>query len=259
MTGAAAPACGAPPVAVEAAERAAVARFAAALADDFDLIANLHDREPGREVVEAARQAPIGDQLGLRLVSDRAQEALAAFARMLDDLPPTIGDDVLQDLAAGYADVYLRHTYRAAPTESVWLTEDGLERQAPMFRVREWYRRHNLVVTDWASRPDDHIVLQLRFTAHLLRTGAIADAARFLDAHLATWAPRFAERLVHAGAPDWYAAIALLTACYIDEARAHLAAITGIAVPAAAVTTAPLEASADGAEAPYVPGVAPSG
>ena len=242
-------------------ERAALVRFTAGVADDIELLASLHDREPTRAIVEAVRRAPIEEQLALRLRSDEAQNALSAFAAMVSALPADVDDSVMDELAAGYADVYLRHTYRAAPTESVWLTEDGLERQAPMFRVRDWYRRNGLVVADAAGRPDDHIVLQLRFVAHLLREKGtdegLGEAARFLDTHLLRWVDLFAARLVHAGAPDWYAALALLTACYLDELRLHLASITGLAIAVPDRNVAP-ESSAEPPDAAYIPGVAPS-
>ncbi len=101
----------------------------------------------------------IATQLGLVLGSVAGKASLDAMAEALDELPDVADQHALDELAAAYADVYLRHTYRAAPTESVWLTEDGLERQAPMFRCREFYRRHELRVTDWANRTDDHLVV----------------------------------------------------------------------------------------------------
>ena len=130
---------------------------------------------------------------------------MSAFELAVGQLPKPATSTVADELAAGYADVYLRHTYRAAPTESVWLTEDGLERQAPMFLIRDFYRKHNLVVTDWANRPDDHIVLQLRFLAHLFANaeypGDVAAAVEFLDAHLLRWVKRHAVRLGASGCP----------------------------------------------------------
>ncbi len=235
--------------------------FAAAVADDLALLASLHDREPTRDIIEAARRAPMSEQLGIVLHSSKGRDALAAFARMIDTLPAAIDDEVLDDLAAGFTEVYLRHSYRAAPTESVWMTEDGLERQAPMFQVRDWYRRANLRVTDWASRPDDHLVLQLLFVAHVMKVARGADdmrrAARFLDEHLLRWVHRFAESLIQTEAPDWYAALALLTACYVDEVRDHLTEITGQQRPSGD-QVAGKERSVDGAEVPYLPGVAPS-
>jgi TorA maturation chaperone TorD len=241
---------------------AALRSFADAVADDLSLLAGLHDREPTREVIEAARAAPIGEQLGLSLQTEDGRGALLAFARMLELLPNPVDDGVLDALAAGYTDVYLRYAYRASPTESVWMTEDGLERQAPMFRCRDWYRHYRLTVTDWASRPDDHIVLQLHFVSHLMRSAKVeadlAEAARFLDEHLLLWVGKFAERLVRAEAPEWYSALSVLTACYLDELRGHLAVITGLARPSAAAAGAAKDKSVEAVEAPYMPGVAPS-
>lgn len=236
--------------------------FATAVAGDLTLLADLHDREPTAAVVIAVRACPVADQLGLSLTSEVAHVAFAALAAAAAQLPATIDQRIVDELAAAYADVYLRHTYRAAPSESVWLTEDGLERQAPMFRVRDFYRRHGLKVTDSANRPDDHLVLQLRFLAHVFAQAAaprdVAPAAEFLDAHLLRWIDRFADRLIKAEAPDWFAAVALLTAAYVRELRDHLTLLTGIARPRPDAKKQIAEPSEDMAPAAYVPGVAPS-
>lgn len=234
--------------------------FARAAADDLELFAALHDREPTAAVIDALREGPIEDQLGLVLRSEGGKASLDAFAIVARELPSSADNAAMDALAAGYADVYLRHTFRAAPSESVWLTEDGLEQQAPMFAVREAYRRHNLKADDWANRPDDHLVLQLRFLAHLFAnaqtTADLEAPARFLDEHLLRWLKPFAIRLVDAGAPDFFAALAVLTASYVDELRDHLLAITGLARPRPAPLVADTKASEE--ERPYVPGVAPT-
>jgi len=239
-----------------------MAAFASAVAGDFDLLADLHDREPTADVLTAAREVPIERQLGIMLQSADARAALAGFEAALADMPTPIDAEAVEQLAAGYADVYLRHAYRASPAESVWLTEDGLERQAPMFKLRALYRQHELKVTDWAKRTEDHLVLQLRFAAHLLgkaRTSAQLEVvARFLDEHLLLWIRRFAAQLVHAGAPDWYAAVALLTATYLDEIREHLAAITGLARPEPPPEPKVVVAAPSEEDRPYMPGIAPS-
>jgi len=38
-------------------------------------------------------------------------------------------------LAADFAAIYLNHSIQASPCESVWLDEEGLMRQQPMFKV----------------------------------------------------------------------------------------------------------------------------
>jgi TorA maturation chaperone TorD len=237
--------------------------FAEAVAGDLLLLADLHDREPTAEVVAAVQAGPVQEQLGMVLKNDPGLAALEAMWLAADALPRPITAAALDELAAGFADVYLRHTYRAAPTESVWLTDDGLERQEPMLQVRAFYRRHNVRVTDWANRPDDHLVLQLRFIAHLMRPGGDAGpdfkaAAQFMDEHILRWIRSQAVRLVQARAPDWYAALSLLTASYLDEVRDYLETITGMARTAPEAKTGKKEPGRDDVERPYVPGVAPS-
>lgn len=51
----------------------------------------------------------------------------------------------------------------------------------------------------------------------------LEPVVRFLDDHLLRWIiSLFAARLVEVDAPPLFAAMAVLTACYLDEARAHL-------------------------------------
>lgn len=233
------------------------------VAVDLMLLADLHDREPTAEVIAAVKAGPVQDQFGLVLRSDPGLAALEALWLAADALPEPMTAAALDELAAGYADVYLRHTYRAAPTESVWLTDDGLERQDPMLQVRAFYRRHNLRVSDWANRPDDHLVLQLRFLAHLFRPGgetppALEAAAQFMDEHILRWIRNHAIRLVQAGAPDWYVALSLLTTSYLEELREHLETITGMARVIPEAKTGKEEQALDDVERPFVPGVAPS-
>lgn len=230
--------------------------FAAAVASDLDVLAALHDREPGAAIVAALQQAPLQDQLALVLTSEPALSALAAFALALDEVPCPVDNAALDELAAGYADVYLRYTYRASPEESVWLSEDELQRQAAMLDAREFYRRHSLVANDWAKRPEDHLVIELRFLARLMEQQDFAEAARFLDAHLLRWVKRFAVRLVQAGAPNWYAALALLTASYLEELRDYLVDLSGLERPKPEAERS--KAVTPPAEGPYMPGIAPS-
>ena len=80
---------------------------------------------------------------------------------------------------------------------------------------------------------------------------------RLADAHPLRWTKRFAVRLVQAGAPNWYAALALLTVSYLEELRDHLTALSGLERPQPAPERkkTPLPSDPTG---PYVPGIAPS-
>lgn len=235
-----------------------------ALADDLELLALLHDREPTAAVIEALKRCPFEQQLALRLESEASKAALAAFAEALSDVPTPLSAADLDVLAAGFADVYLRYAYRAAPTESVWMTEDGLDRQGPMLDIRAELQRYGVRLADWNNRSEDHLVPQLRFVARLLNDAAAASqspepAVRFLDRHVLRWSHAFAKQLVRASAPPFYAALAVLTACILDEQRDRLAAITGIARPAPELLPSEQKARKPGPEDErYVPGVAPS-
>lgn len=242
--------------------------FSAAVAADIDLLAGLHDRPLTAAAVAAGRECPVSEQLALALASPLARAACAELDRSLSGLPERIDQTVIDALAADHNDIYCRYSYRASPSESVWLTEDGLERQAPMFAVQNWYRSHGLRNDDADGRPDDHIVLELGFLAHLFEKARTATdlepAARFLDEHPLLWVGQFAQRLEDTEAPTFYAALAALTAAYLEELREHLAEITGLAraqpEPHERKTAAGSRdrTGGDPDERPFVPGVAPS-
>lgn len=242
--------------------------FTAAVAADLDLIAGLHDRPLTASVAAAGREYPVSDQLALALASPASIAACAALDTSLSGLPTDLDQATLDALAADHTDVYCRFAYRASPTESVWLTEDGLERQAPMFAVQGWYRRHGLRIEDGDGRPDDHIVHELGFLAHLFEHAGSAEdlesAARFLDQHPLQWLGRFAERLETARAPTFYSALASLTAAYLEELREHLVEITGFGRPLAQPRPSNKDngkrrepTCGDPDERPFVPGAGP--
>jgi len=202
--------------------------FRGAVADDLRTFAALHGRELDQPAIADLKRLDFPANLGLRLTSELAAQGAAAMRAALAALPADAGPDVLDELAVDYVDIYLTHALRAAPTESVWLDRENLERQEPMFAVRDYYRRHGLRVIDWAKRPDDHLVTQLEFLAHLFREGhddALAEAAGFLDEHLRRWLGQFAKRVAQRCQTPFYAALAMLTMVYIEELRDILAAL----------------------------------
>ncbi len=260
-----------PPVA----EPSNLLRLRAEIADDLLSLALLHDRELDRELLLTLWQHCYEDWLGLRLTGQRATEALALLRQGLTDLPTDLHQDTLDRLAADYADIYLTYGLRASPCESVWLDDDNLTLQEPTFRVRDWYRRHGIVVANWRERSDDHLVHELRFLAHLLNGEPestvldktelgktdLGEVADFLDQHLLRWIDAFAERVAQRCETRFYAGLALLTAAYLTELRELLADPLGYAYPVAEETAPRLTASdlnIPEAEGPYVPGVAPS-
>lgn len=239
-------------------------RLCAETAQDLLALALLHDRELDRELIHALWRDCYEDFLGLRLRGQRASRALGLLREGLTEIPTELCQATLDRLAADYADIYLTYGLRASPCESVWLDEDNLAMQEPMFRVRAWYRRHGLGVEDWRKRSEDHLVNELHFLAHLLEgaaeSGTLDEAARFMDEHLLRWIDRFAERVAGRCETRFYAGLALLTAAYLDELRDLLAELLGTPRPTAeeveartpSVARLPVEV-----EGPYLPGVAP--
>jgi TorA maturation chaperone TorD len=204
------------------------------------MLALLHDRELDGERIMALWQEGYEDFLGLSLVGEEGRKSIALLRAGLTDIPVGLDAETLDRLAADFADIYLTHGLRASPCESVWLDEDGLAMQAPMFDVREWYRRHGLAVADWRQRSDDHLVHQLLFLAHLLEpedgleAGAgLEEVARFLDEHTLLWIDRFAERVAKRCETRFYAGLALLTAAYLNELRDLLAGLADAPRPSA--------------------------
>jgi TorA maturation chaperone TorD len=238
--------------------------FCRAVVDDLLTLATLHDRELDRDAIHGLWEIGYEDFLALRLESDQAQDALMLFREGLTEIPTALCQETLDQLAADYADIYLNFGLRASPCESVWLDQDNLAMQGPMFAVRDCYRRHGLAVEDWRKRTDDHLVNELRFVAHLIESeeeGHIREAARFMDDHLLRWIDQFASRVAQRAATRLYAGLALVTATYLDELRDLLALLLEEPRPSAEALDAPLDAESAASipvEGPYLPGVAPS-
>jgi TorA maturation chaperone TorD len=142
-------------------------------------------------------------------------------------------DEVLEELACDYAGIYLTHQCGVSPCESPWLDEDHLERQQPMFDVRDWYHHHGMQAKDWRKRPDDHLATQLVFVAHLMRSPQVplSEAAHFLDEHLLKWLGSFAQKVAPRCATPFYAGLTMLSAAYLEELRDMIEALTGLDRP----------------------------
>ena len=240
-------------------------RFRRAVGEDLALLARLHDRELDRPLILHLWTHCYEDFLALELSEKRGRQAVDLFREGLTDIPAACGSEALDTLAADFASIYLTHGISASPCESVWLDEDHLSMQEPMFQIRGWYRRHGLAVQDWRQRTDDHLVNQLQFIAHLMTQDAegrgLEETARFLDEHLLRWIEDFAVRVASRCETRLYAGLALLTAAYLDELRDLLAQILETRRPTAEEVAERLGANRPApveVEGPYVPGVAPS-
>ena len=242
---------------------AALRALRAAAVDDLALIARLHHAELDDTTLDALRQTQFPHGLGFRLRSLHGQQALAHLAAVMADFSMPMEVGLRDELAADYAAIYLTYGYQASPCESVWLDEENLGMQAPMFQVREFYRFFDLVAEDWRRRSDDHLVLELQFLAWLLGSTnpqALPEAARFLDEHLLRWVPQFARRVATRCATPFYAGLATLTAAYCDELRDVLAQVLESPRPSAEAVEARMKPRPQAQAVPmtYMPGAAPS-
>ena len=188
-------------------------------------VIRLHDREADSALIEGLWQSGFADLLAAALAGTEGAEIAEGFRRVLAGFPRPVPAEVLDELAADFADAYLNHGFRAAPTGSVWMTEDHLERQEPMFAVRDWYAHYGLTVPDWRLRPDDHIAHELQFVAHLLSIGsedALVDAAVFLDDHVLPWVPDFCLRVASRARHPFHAGTCLITRALLAALRDDL-------------------------------------
>ncbi|HMR53918.1 MAG TPA: molecular chaperone TorD family protein [Amaricoccus sp.] len=229
-------------------------------------VIRMHDREADSALVEGLWAADF-PAIAAALLEGRDEAGVVeGFSRVLAGMPRPVPAAILDEMAADFADAYLTHGFRAAPTGSVWMTEDHLERQQPMFAVRDWYAHYGLTVPDWRLRSDDHIVHEMQFVAHLLALGtpdALADAAVFMDGHLMPWLPDWCLKVAAHARHPFLAGAALMTLALLTALREDLAAATGRAPDVAPhawtvqAGRAERQAEAD-EERPFVPGLSAS-
>jgi TorA maturation chaperone TorD len=222
-----------------------------AISQDLTQIAVLHDREADSALINALREVDFPNNLGLVFElkneddeDDRFFHPQKFVENTLREFSEEISQDTLDWLAVDYADIYLNHSLHASPFESVWLDEDHLLQQEPMFKIRDWYKRYGLVSANWRTRSDDHLVLQLQFIAWLLNPDSsssetiplqkrLEDAARFMDEHLLLWLSDFSYLVSQRCGTDFYAATAVLTQAYINQLRDQLANMVDVPRPSA--------------------------
>ncbi len=231
-----------------------------ALAEDAEMLAALHDREPATELLATLREVGFPGNLGLLPADVRAQETWHAMALAVED---ACGAS-LDDLAVDYAAIHLTGAYGASPCESVWLDDEHLVCQEAMFALRTIYAEAGLAATDWRKRPDDHLVLQLLYIAHALRHARADDELRrlasMLDEHLLRWLPDFAARVAARAETPFFAVLGRLTFAWCEQLRDLLAESLGEPRPAREDIEARLKPQrrVDAAPLAYMPGAAPS-
>ncbi len=207
-------------------------QLCSAVAEDIALLARLHRIELDKSMMGELKEIKFPAQLGLNLRDEKSFPVVKHLALEVENWPANdIPQSLLDNLAADYAAIYLNKSYGVSPCESVWLDEEGLVMQEPMFQVREIYERHGLEAADWHILADDHLVNELEFIAYLMgrvsegQNTALGEAASFFDIHLLRWLGQFAERAAPRCETGFYAGLVLLTDLYCEELRELLALI----------------------------------
>jgi TorA maturation chaperone TorD len=177
--------------------------FCVALGEDLDQLTRLHDRELDGATLAALRAAGFPACLALLPADEVATRSGANFAAALAELPDPPSANVFDELAADYAAIYLNNRLGASPCESVWLDDDHLVCQQPMFELREIYAAAGLGVA----------------------------MANFIDEHVGYWFPNFARRVADTCHTPLYAALAELTHVWLCGFRELLDEIYGCPVP----------------------------
>jgi TorA maturation chaperone TorD len=203
-------------------------------AEDLRALAWLHEVERSPAVLVELYRSGFPQTLSLLAPEHRAVTQMAAALATLADTAKDDDARCTDDLAADYAGIYLTHSMRAAPYESVWRDDDQLMMQAPTFAVRDFYTRHGMVVQNWRHQPDDHLSHELRFVALLLERGERREASRFLRTHLLAWLPLFTEKVALRAETRFYADLATLTLACVQSCAASLPSVAVIPVVFAA-------------------------
>ncbi len=194
-------------------------------------------------------------------------DSRAAVALMRDAVSGLRDADApaFDELAADYAAIYLTGALHVSPNESAWLDEDHLERQQPMFQVRDWYERFGLAAANWRCRSEDNLALELSFVARLLELddeqAATHETARFMDQHLLRWLGDFAGNVAARCATRFYGTLAIYTLHQVTALRTVLGEIGGIPetiLPAEKKAPPANPASAQAVPLRYYPGLAPT-
>ena len=241
-----------------------------ALAADLELLARFHDRELDADTLKTLATEPVVHWFNLRLRGSVFDEACRLISGALESISDASNRGILDEHAAEFAAIYLTHAYRAAPTESVWRDEEGLERQAAMFATRDWYQHFGVKVPNWRMRSDDHIVHELEFLSLLLKTSNekqdFVQPARFLRDHPLVWIPEFCRRVVQRCKLPLYAGFALLTVAYIEQLAEFLGLMSGLDMTAPPLQLPPVVGTngvkgatcGDPPSSRYAPGLKPS-
>ena len=138
--------------------------------------------------------------------------ALAAYAKADD---PKLWRDYLD---ASYAELFLGVSPQASePVESCYMHDERVLYAAEFFQVKELMEQHGFQPPANFHEPVDHIAMEWRFLAFLLRADRIDAAQDFKAAHMDTWMDRALSMIVDTDDVGFYTGIANLARAALIE------------------------------------------
>ena len=175
-------------------------------------------------------------------VNERIKHGLKLIVGYLESTANRKTRDVLLELAAEYADLFLGVKGTPPhPSESVYLNEFHPMYQRQRDEVLAIYRDEGVDKVKEFHEPEDHAALELQFMGYLCeRTAEVSgkkdwkEARRllelqrkFLDQHILKWMPKLAKDVVENAETDFYRGMAYLTDGYLEADRRTIDEILG--------------------------------
>ena len=196
-------------------ERTALRPAESALASWLDWVGDLFLQTPSRENLARASNLPDAESLPSG-ASRAAARRVASLARVV-----TGDEQARHDLAVDYTQLFCAcKENRPYPYESVFADGDHLLMRPVRDDVVRAYGEEGFDCRAVCpTEPEDHIGLELAFSASLLRAGELRALRDFAAAHL-VWVADFAAEVVAFAEKDFYPALALLAQELIDDAAA---------------------------------------
>ena len=105
----------------------------------------------------------------------------------------------------------------APPWGSVWLERDNLLMGDTTAEYRAFLQSQGMAFDARQSEPEDQFGLMLLASSALLEAGKDAAVNQLFEAHLLPWGYRYLERVQDSAVSPFYARLAAVTACYLQE------------------------------------------
>ncbi len=194
-------------------------------ASTYALLARLYRQEVDDVLLEQLRAMDISSQGTAEIIT--SLNDLKACAAGPDSDPTKLANE--------YARIFLGAGGEgsAYPYESVYTSPERLLMQGARDDVLLEYRQEGLDRAMQFHEPEDHIALELEFTAYLCQQAGLAfenhdDAGgtrylekqkHFVERHLLNWVSMFCQDVIRLGRSKFYEAAAKMTAEFLDMER----------------------------------------